>query len=30
MIPDAVAWCWAKSGQWRNRIRPVVTGVELV
>ncbi len=30
VIPDAVAWCWAKGGQRRNRIRPVVTGVELV
>jgi len=26
----AVAWCWAKGRQWRNRIRPVVTGVEFV
>lgn len=26
-IPDAVAWCWAKGGQWRNRIRPVVTSI---
>lgn len=29
-IPDAVAWCWAKGGHWRDRIRPVVTGVERV
>lgn len=24
-IPDAVAWCWAKGGSWRERIQPVVT-----
>lgn len=24
-IPDAVAWCWAKGGTWRERIQPVVT-----
>lgn len=27
-VPDAVAWCWAKGGHWRDRIRPAVTGVE--
>lgn len=26
-IPDAVAWCWAKGGDWRRRIDPVVTAV---
>jgi len=29
-IPDAIAWCWAKGGDWRRRIRPVITGVEVV
>jgi len=29
-VPDAIAWCWAKGGDWRRRIRPAVTGVELV
>lgn len=24
-IPDAVAWCWAKGGQWRTLIAPAVT-----
>jgi hypothetical protein len=26
-IPDAIAWCWAKGGDWRRRIDPVVTMV---
>jgi hypothetical protein len=26
-VPDAVAWCWAKGGDWRRRIEPVVTDV---
>lgn len=26
-IPDAVAWCWAKGGDWRQRIRPAVSSV---
>ena len=29
-IPDAIAWCWAKGGDWRRRICPVITGVEVV
>jgi len=29
-IPDAVAWCWAKGGDWRRRVEPVVTGVRTV
>jgi hypothetical protein len=28
--PDAVAWCWAKGGDWRRRIEPVVTDVREV
>jgi hypothetical protein len=26
-ISDAIAWCWAKGGDWRRRIDPVVTMV---
>lgn len=29
-IPDAVAWSWAKGGEWRTAIRPVVTDVREV
>ncbi|SOD72866.1 hypothetical protein SAMN05892883_2189 [Jatrophihabitans sp. GAS493] len=29
-LPDAVAWCWAKGGDWRRRIEPVVTTVRTV
>lgn len=29
-IPDAVAWCWGKGGEWRRRITPVVTAVRQV
>jgi len=21
-LPDAIAWCWAKNGDWRRRIHP--------
>lgn len=24
-IPDAIAWCWARGGEWRQRITPVTT-----
>lgn len=27
VVPDAIAWCWAKGGHWRQRIRPVVSTV---
>ena len=23
-VPDAIAWCWAKGGEWKARIRPAV------
>jgi hypothetical protein len=26
-IPDAIAWCWAKGGQWRTLIGPTVSSV---
>jgi hypothetical protein len=29
-IPDAVAWCWAKDGDWRRLIAPAVTSVRTV
>jgi hypothetical protein len=29
-IPDAIAWCWAKGGDWRRRIAPVVSEVREV
>lgn len=29
-IPDAIAWCWAKGGDWRRRIGPAVTTVRSV
>ncbi len=29
-VPDAIAWCWAKVGDWRRRIAPVVAEVREV
>lgn len=29
-IPDAIAWAWARGGDWRNRIRPIVREVQKV
>jgi len=29
-LPDAIAWCWAKGGNGRRRIQPVVTDVREV
>ncbi|ODU06422.1 MAG: hypothetical protein ABS81_04765 [Pseudonocardia sp. SCN 72-86] len=29
-LPDAIAWSWAKGGDWRRRIEPVVTNVRTV
>ena len=29
-IPDAIAWCWAKGGDWRRRVEAVVTDVREV
>jgi hypothetical protein len=29
-VPDAIAWCWAKGGDWRRRIEPIVTDVRTV
>ncbi|BAK35870.1 hypothetical protein MLP_28560 [Microlunatus phosphovorus NM-1] len=27
ILPDAIAWCWAKGGHWRQRVRPIVSAV---
>ncbi|MCF6745210.1 hypothetical protein E9529_13190 [Blastococcus sp. KM273128] len=29
-LPDAVAWCWARGGDWRRRIGPAINGVRQV
>lgn len=29
-IPDAVAWCWARGGEWKQRVRPLVSAVHRV
>ncbi len=29
-IPDAVAWCWARGGDWRRRIQPILRDVRQV
>ena len=29
-IPDAIAWAWARGGDWRRRARPLVTDVRHV
>lgn len=29
-IPDAVAWCWARGGEWRSRVRPIVAAIKEV
>jgi hypothetical protein len=29
-LPDVVAWCWARSGEWRRRIRPILVAVRHV
>lgn len=26
-IPDVIAWCWARGGEWRQRVAPVVAEV---
>jgi hypothetical protein len=26
-VPDAIAWCWAKGGDWRRRVEPIVSDV---
>lgn len=29
-IPDAIAWCWAKGGEWRKLIQPTITATREV
>lgn len=29
-IPDAIAWCWARGGRWRDRVRPLVTEINTI
>lgn len=29
-IPDAIAWCWAKGGDWRRRVSPTITNTRPV
>jgi hypothetical protein len=29
-IPDAIAWCWARGGQWRLKVKSIVTEVRPV
>lgn len=26
-VPDAIAWCWARGGEWRTRIQPIIADV---
>jgi hypothetical protein len=29
-VPDAVAWCWGRGGDWRRRVEPLVSTVHQV
>jgi len=29
-LPDVVAWCWARSGDWRAQVAPVLAGARHV
>ncbi len=29
-LPDVVAWCWVRSGEWRRRVEPILTAVRQV
>lgn len=29
-VPDAIAWCWAKGGHWRDRVHPIIENVRSV
>jgi hypothetical protein len=29
-IPDVVAWCWARSGDWRQRVAPILGAMPTV
>ncbi|HEY3710236.1 MAG TPA: hypothetical protein VGL64_12725 [Amycolatopsis sp.] len=30
VIPDAIAWCWQRGGQWKKRVRELVTDIRVV
>lgn len=30
VVPDAIAWCWARGGDWRTRVHPIVDQVRVV
>ncbi|HEU5266784.1 MAG TPA: hypothetical protein VFU35_08785 [Jatrophihabitans sp.] len=29
-VPDAIGWCWAKGGRWRERIQSLVIEVRAI
>lgn len=29
-LPDVVAWCWVRSGDWRRRVDPILARVRQV
>jgi hypothetical protein len=29
-IPDAIAWCWARGGAWRQRVVPLIDDIRTV
>lgn len=29
-VPDAIAWCWARGGEWRDKVKDLVTHVHQV
>jgi hypothetical protein len=29
-VPDAIAWCWAKGGPWRDRVQTLVTEIRQI
>ncbi len=29
-LPDVAAWCWARSGDWRRRIKPILTAARSI
>ncbi|GAB90929.1 hypothetical protein GORHZ_119_00580 [Gordonia rhizosphera NBRC 16068] len=29
-VSDAVVWCYAKGGEWRRRVQPVINSVTIV
>jgi hypothetical protein len=29
-VPDAIAWCWARGGQWKEHVKPAIMQVKQV